>query len=61
MAKFWVIFKYDHGRRNGRQAMQGPSGRHVAAEIRQKYPGAKIEAICAISEGAKVEQRRGKY
>ncbi len=55
MRKFWVVF--DYGRRSVSQAMTGESARHVAVEIRRKYPGANIEAIRAIRAGTALARR----
>ncbi len=56
MRKFWVVF--DSGRRSFSQAMTGETARHVAAEIRNRYPGARIEAIRAIPGGGKAVHGR---
>ena len=58
MKRFWVIFSHDYGRNRVEKAMDGSGGRSVAAEIRRKYPDAKIEAITVIREGVGVYARR---
>ena len=55
--KFWVIFTHGHNRERVARAMNGPTARSVAREVREKYRDVNIESIHAIRSNVSTLRR----